>query len=78
MIHSVEDEQPAEEQAAGQEEDRGQVAVPGREMTSDEKPDRCTNRESLTYARPVVNNAAAARRMIRGWGDVVCETVSIK
>jgi hypothetical protein len=26
----------------------------------------------------VVNNAAAARPMIRGWGDVVCETVSIE
>jgi hypothetical protein len=34
MIHSVVNEQPAEEQAAGQEEDCGQVAVPGREMSS--------------------------------------------
>jgi hypothetical protein len=50
-------------------------------MSSDEKPDRSANRESLTYARPIVNdvnNAAAARPMIRGWGDVVCDIVSIE
>jgi hypothetical protein len=42
------------------------------------KTDRSANRESLTYVRPVVNNAAAARPMIRGWGDVVCDIVSIE
>src|SRR5206468_10501228 len=50
MIHSVVDEQPAEEQAAGQEEDRGHVITAR------------TARVSRMRA-PVVNNGATAGRL---------------